>query len=79
MSGFVGAGMTAMVAIIITGRELSSMARNVSLIADYTQSDLAPLSKVAVLRSHVNLAAVAGRSAGGPIGGLLLDNIGWRW
>lgn len=53
-----GAGMTAMVAIIIT--------------------DMAPLSQVALLRSYVNVAAIAGRSAGGPIGGLLLDSIGWR-
>ena len=45
----------------------------------FLQSDLAPLSKVALLRSYVNVAAVAGRSAGGPIGGLLLDSIGWRW
>ena len=41
--------------------------------------DLAPLSQVATLRSYINVAAVAGRSAGGPIGGVLLDSIGWRW
>jgi len=59
VSGLGGAGMTAMVAIILT--------------------DQAPLSKVAVLRSYVNIAAVVGRSAGGPIGGLLIDSVGWRW
>lgn len=40
---------------------------------------MAPLSQVAVLRSYVNVAAVIGRSAGGPIGGVLFDRIGWRW
>lgn len=40
---------------------------------------MAPLSQVAVLRSYVNIAAVIGRGAGGPIGGMLFDRIGWRW
>ena len=40
---------------------------------------MAPLSQVAVLRSYVNIAAVIGRSVGGPIGGVLFDKIGWRW
>ena len=40
---------------------------------------MAPLSQVAVLRSYVNIAAVIGRSVGGPIGGVLFDRIGWRW
>lgn len=34
---------------------------------------------MAVLRSYVNMFAVTGRSAGGPIGGILTDRIGWRW
>ncbi|KAK0513525.1 hypothetical protein JMJ35_004511 [Cladonia borealis] len=59
VSGVGGAGMTSMVAIIIT--------------------DMAPLSQVAVLRSYVNIAAVIGRSVGGPVGGVLFDRIGWRW
>ena len=49
------------------------------MVADVHWTDMAPLSQVAVLRSYVNVAAVAGRSAGGPIGGLLFDSIGWRW
>ncbi|KAL8873070.1 MAG: hypothetical protein Q9174_001408 [Haloplaca sp. 1 TL-2023] len=40
--------------------------------------DSAPLSKAAALKSYVNVAAVAGRSAGGPVGGLLFDLVGWR-
>lgn len=49
------------------------------MVANGHRTDLAPLSQVAVLRSYVNVAAVAGRSAGGPIGGLLFDSLGWRW
>ncbi|KZF26756.1 putative transporter [Xylona heveae TC161] len=42
-------------------------------------TDIATLEQVAVLRSYVNVAAVAGRSAGPPLGGFLADTIGWRW
>ena len=35
--------------------------------------------RVAVLRSYVNVAAITGKSAGAPLGGLLADVIGWRW
>ena len=45
----------------------------------FVVADTAPLSQVAILRSYVNLAAIVGRSSGGPIGGLLIDIIGWRW
>ena len=70
--------MTTLVSVIITGK-LSTMSPNAAMIANCCGTDFAPLSQVAVLRSYVNIAAVAGRSAGGPIGGLLFDKIGWRW
>lgn len=42
-------------------------------------ADLVPLREVAVWRSYANIAATTGRSLGGPIGGYLTDEIGWRW
>jgi len=42
-------------------------------------TDLVPLRDVAVWRSYANIAATTGRSLGGPIGGYLTDEIGWRW
>lgn len=50
-----------------------------SVILTFFGTDMAPLSQVAVLRSYVNVAAVIGRSVGGPVGGVLFDRIGWRW
>ena len=50
-----------------------------SACADIRWVDIAPPSKVALLRSYVNIAAVTGRAAGGPVGGLLIDSVGWRW
>lgn len=41
--------------------------------------DMVPIREVASWRSYVNIAATTGRSLGGPIGGYLIDTIGWRW
>lgn len=38
-----------------------------------------PPGDVALLRSYANVINVAGRSLGAPIGGLLIQTIGWRW
>lgn len=40
---------------------------------------MVPIRQVASWRSYVNIAATAGRSLGGPIGGYLTDRVGWRW
>ena len=45
----------------------------------FASEDLVPVSYAVVLLSYLNVAAIVGRGAGGPIGGLLYDNIGWRW
>ncbi|CZT00091.1 uncharacterized protein RAG0_08238 [Rhynchosporium agropyri] len=43
------------------------------------QIDIAAPSEVAVLRSYVNIASTVGLSSGGPLGGFLAGQIGWRW
>ena len=59
ISGIGGAGMTALVSIII--------------------ADMVPVRNVAAWRGFVNVAATVGRSLGGPVGGWLIDTVGWRW
>lgn len=59
ISGIGGAGMTALVSIIIV--------------------DMVPVRNVAAWRGFVNVAATVGRALGGPVGGLLIDTVGWRW
>ncbi|KAL2211263.1 MFS general substrate transporter [Sarocladium strictum] len=41
-------------------------------------TDIAPLIEVASYRSYINVVQTVGRSAGGAIGGVLADTIGWR-
>ncbi|KUJ08702.1 MFS general substrate transporter [Mollisia scopiformis] len=60
---------------VIQGLGASSMTLCVSLVI----TDLVPLLQVAFWRSYMNVVMTIGRSAGGPIGGLLADSIGWRW
>lgn len=44
-----------------------------------TSIDLVPPREVAIYRSYENVVNCVGRSVGAPIGGFLLDMIGWRW
>ena len=49
------------------------------LIHGLYDAESATLDQVAVLRGHINIVSIAGRSLGYPLGGLLADTIGWRW
>ncbi|KAK1147202.1 hypothetical protein N8T08_001941 [Aspergillus melleus] len=42
-------------------------------------TDLIPAGDVALFRSYANVVSVLGRSLGAPLGGLLIQTIGWRW
>ncbi|KAF3921129.1 hypothetical protein ABW21_db0200750 [Orbilia brochopaga] len=42
-------------------------------------ADLVPLRELAAWRSYVYIAATAGRACGAPLGGFMVDTIGWRW
>ncbi|KAL2264168.1 hypothetical protein VTK26DRAFT_1286 [Humicola hyalothermophila] len=60
---------------IISGAGASGMTALVSILI----TDLFPIREVAQWRAYVNLVATIGRSIGGPLGGWLVDVIGWRW
>ncbi|OJJ49073.1 hypothetical protein ASPZODRAFT_129457 [Penicilliopsis zonata CBS 506.65] len=60
---------------VIAGLSGAGMVAMVSMII----MDLMPPSEVAIYRSYENLVNIFGRSLGAPIGGFLIDAIGWRW
>ncbi|EGS19311.1 uncharacterized protein CTHT_0047650 [Thermochaetoides thermophila DSM 1495] len=60
---------------VISGAGSSGMTGLVSILI----ADLVPIREVAAWRAYVNLVATLGRSIGGPLGGWLVDIIGWRW
>lgn len=37
------------------------------------------VSEIASVRSYVIAAEIFGHGCGGPLGGLVTDNFGWRW
>lgn len=41
-------------------------------------TDIVPLREVAVYRSYVNVVQTIGRSVGAPLGGLIVEKLGWR-
>lgn len=61
--------------VIITGK-IPSDSR---LRSPLTDLDIVPRREVATWRAYVNISMTLGRSIGGPLGGILLDTIGWRW
>ncbi|PKY07904.1 putative transporter [Aspergillus campestris IBT 28561] len=63
------------VARVVAGVSGGGMISLVSIVI----TDLMPPGDVALLRSYANVINVAGRSLGAPIGGLLIQTIGWRW
>ncbi|KAK4223966.1 major facilitator superfamily domain-containing protein [Podospora fimiseda] len=74
----VGVGQTfwqVVIGRVISGAGASGMAGLVSILI----TDLLPIREVAQWRAYVNLVATFGRSIGGPLGGWLVDVIGWRW
>lgn len=78
--GTAGAGLAWSMGAVIAFRAVqgaggAGMVSMVSIII----TDLVPMQEVASLRSYVNVLQTVGRSAGGVIGGLLTEKIGWRW
>ncbi|KPA37855.1 mfs general substrate transporter [Fusarium langsethiae] len=65
---------------VLLGRVVSGIggAGMVGLVAVII-ADLLPPRQVATWRSYVNVVATLGRSCGGPLGGWLVDTVGWRW
>lgn len=41
-------------------------------------ADIVPLQYVAAYRSYVNIVQTVGRSVGAPLGGLIVERVGWR-
>lgn len=65
---------------VIFARVLSGIAgAGVGVLTSLIITDLVPPRDVAVWRSYVNVASTLGRSVGAPVGGWLVDAIGWRW
>ncbi|CZR61827.1 related to multidrug resistance protein [Phialocephala subalpina] len=65
---------------VILGRLVAGVGgAGINCLVSIVIADMVPIREVASWRSYVNIAATTGRSLGGPIGGYLIDTIGWRW
>ncbi|KAH8664200.1 major facilitator superfamily transporter [Xylariales sp. PMI_506] len=65
---------------VILGRVISgSGGSGMASIGLVLVTDLIPLREVATWHGYINVINTTGRSLGGPIGGWLADQIGWRW
>ncbi|KAK4241185.1 major facilitator superfamily domain-containing protein [Achaetomium macrosporum] len=76
----VGCGMGQTMSQVVLGRVISGAgASGMAGLVSILITDLLPIRDVAQWRAYVNLIATLGRSIGGPLGGWLVDVIGWRW
>ncbi|KAI0123937.1 major facilitator superfamily transporter [Xylariales sp. AK1849] len=65
---------------VILGRAISgSGGSGMTTIGLVLVTDLIPLREVATWHGYMNIINTTGRSLGGPVGGWLADQVGWRW
>ncbi|KAH9904947.1 major facilitator superfamily transporter [Xylariomycetidae sp. FL2044] len=65
---------------VILGRIISgSGGSGLASLGLVMTSDLVPLRDVATWVGYINVCTTTGRSLGGPVGGWLADQVGWRW
>ncbi|KAI1320501.1 MFS general substrate transporter [Xylariaceae sp. FL0255] len=76
----IGCGLSRSLWQVVLGRILSGSGGSgmASLVLVLT-TDLIPLQDVAAWLGYVNIISTTARSLGGPVGGLLADQVGWRW
>ncbi|KAJ5888715.1 transporter [Penicillium taxi] len=74
------AGTADSIWMVFAGRFLSGAggAGMVDLIS-VILNDIETLREVQILRSYLGMVTTAGVSAGGPLGGLIVDKLSWRW
>ncbi|KAF3254848.1 hypothetical protein TWF192_002931 [Orbilia oligospora] len=65
---------------LVVGRVISGIGGGgMTSVVSILLNDLVPLRDLAAWRSYVYIAATLGRSCGAPLGGFMVDTIGWRW
>ncbi|KAJ6117737.1 hypothetical protein N7512_007462 [Penicillium capsulatum] len=79
-TGCIVSGVARQLWVVILGRAVSGMGGAGKMtVGSVIITDIVPRREVATWRAYVNIAMTLGRSVGGPLGGILLDTIGWRW
>ncbi|PWY90955.1 MFS general substrate transporter, partial [Aspergillus heteromorphus CBS 117.55] len=78
--GSVGCGASTSLVQLTLARVIAGMGgAGMIVLVSIVLTDLMPPEDVAVYRSYENTIYITGRSLGAPLGGLLIDTIGWRW
>ncbi|KAL8691239.1 MAG: hypothetical protein Q9224_004224 [Gallowayella concinna] len=78
--GSLGCALTRTMAGLITARAIQGIGGGGMLIVvTVLLSDLIPLRDRGTYQGYLNLIGAIGSTSGGPIGGLFVQSIGWRW
>ncbi|KAL8952519.1 MAG: hypothetical protein Q9222_001587 [Ikaeria aurantiellina] len=78
--GSLGCGLTGTMAGLITARAVQGVGGGGMLIVvTVLLSDVISLRERGTYQGYLNLIGAIGSTSGGPIGGLFVQSIGWRW
>lgn len=65
---------------LIAARAFSGIGgAGMSTVTSIMFSDIIPLKKRGMWQGYINIIFATGASVGAPLGGILVDTIGWRW
>ncbi|EXJ63843.1 hypothetical protein A1O7_00178 [Cladophialophora yegresii CBS 114405] len=79
-AGTLVCGLAPNAGAIIAGRVIAGVGGGgLTCITTYITSDLIPLRRRGLWQGYGNLVYGLGMGLGGPIGGVLSDNLSWRW
>ncbi|KAL8849249.1 MAG: hypothetical protein Q9221_005779 [Calogaya cf. arnoldii] len=78
--GSLGCGLTGTMAGLIAARAIQGVGGGGMLIVvTVLLSDLIPMKDRGTYQGYLNLIGAIGSTSGGPLGGLFVQTIGWRW
>ncbi|KAL8647396.1 MAG: hypothetical protein Q9226_006445 [Calogaya cf. arnoldii] len=78
--GSLGCGLTRTMAGLIAARAIQGVGGGGMLIVvTVLLSDLIPLRDRGTYQGYLNLIGAIGSTSGGPLGGLFVQTVGWRW
>lgn len=78
--GSLGCGLTKSMGGLIAARAIQGIGGGgMMIIVTVLLSDFIPLRERGTYQGYLNLIGAIGSTSGGPVGGLFVQSIGWRW
>lgn len=78
--GCLGCGLAGDMPQLVVARAVAGIGGGgMNAVVSILLTDIVPLADRGLWQGYLNIIFAAGTSAGGPLGGLIADSVGWRW